>query len=90
MTFSDLELSKEFVTSTLSGNKAEIIDRLGGNIIVWMSHKGICDREGFFVVTAVFFVSLYSETWELETHKGPPKSVLNSKVVSFLRLMSMY
>ncbi len=32
----------------------------------------------------------YSETWELGTPEGLPKTVLNSKVVLFLRLISMY
>ncbi len=32
----------------------------------------------------------YSETWELGTPKGLPKTVLNSKVVLFLRFISMY
>ncbi len=33
---------------------------------------------------------IYSETWELGTPKGLPKTVLNSKVVLFLRFISMY
>ncbi len=33
---------------------------------------------------------LYSETWELGTPKGLPKTVLNSKVVLFLRFIPMY
>ncbi len=32
----------------------------------------------------------YSETWELGTPKGLPKTVLNSKVFFFLRFISMY
>ncbi len=32
----------------------------------------------------------YSETWELGTPKGLPKTFLNSKVVLFLRFISMY
>ncbi len=35
-------------------------------------------------------VTMYSETWELGPHKGLPKIVLNSKVVLFLRFISMY
>ncbi len=33
---------------------------------------------------------IYSETWELGTPKGLPKTVLNSEVVLFLRSISMY
>ncbi len=40
--------------------------------------------------TSCFCNVLYSETWELETPKGLPKIVLNSKVVLFLRFISMY
>ncbi len=40
---------------------------------------------------AIYMIKeLYSETWELGTPKGLPKTVLNSKVVLFLRFISMY
>ncbi len=32
----------------------------------------------------------YSEIWELGTPKGLPKTVLNSKVILFLSLISVY
>ncbi len=35
-------------------------------------------------------IYMYSETWELETPKGLSETVLNSKAVLFLRLISMY
>ncbi len=35
-------------------------------------------------------IPIYSETWELGTSKGLPKTVLNSEVVLFLRFISMY
>ncbi len=36
------------------------------------------------------FWHLYSGTWELGTHKGLWKTVLNSEVVFFLRSISIY
>ncbi len=46
-----------------------------------------------YVSTAYFnevLGMIYSETWELGTPKGLPKTVLNFKVVLFLRFISMY
>ncbi len=47
-------------------------------------------KDWFQLLELIIDKSVYSETWELGTPKGLPKTVLNSKGVLFLRFISMY
>ncbi len=61
-------------------------------MLFFYMHTVFCTT-GFILDNSAPSVSdqyMYSETWELGTPKGLPKTVLNSDVVLLLRFISMY
>ncbi len=56
---------------------------------IGLGHNALSAVPQFFCLNNTL-KSIYSETWELGTPKGLPNTLLNSKVVIFLRFISMY